>query len=555
MSSATQWIEGAARKVVSAIGGTPPIDSDKVATDIGRLGMNARQRELNRLYSYYRGANYGARKYDLDGAEALDPLDHEAICAGSQLPAGFFDAGLQMPLRFRRPSVPYRLATQVVNRFSGLLFSDRRHPLFRSSNPDVEDYSRAIAEQGRLWHVISQAKKLGGAMGTVLVGFQFINGKVRFEVHDPRWCTPLWADRWNLDLAGITKQWMFPVQERALDERGRPSWVTRYYWYRRVINKNEDVRYKSLLVEQDREPDWDDEDNVALRVEHGLGFCPVYWVQNMALIDGEDGLPDCDGTFEMIEAVDMLLSMANRGTTSNCDPTLVLTTDDDLADNMSKGSGNAIKLPAGSSAQYLEIQGSGPKAASDLARTLRGLALEVCQCVIENPGDSGGLETRTATETLRLYESMFDKVEEQRETYGTRGLLPLMRGALLAAGKLHHQDNKAIVLPKRKVTDAESNESQYVERVPPETDDFELDLTWPPLTKPTLDEIGKAVIATGGAKGAQLIDSEAAMKFIAPYFDVEDIDGMKARLTAAAEKQKQMMQDSMYGNGDSSGGY
>lgn len=160
----------------------------KLIQRVSALGMSPKQQELNRLYSFYAACQYDARRVDWDGKEVLDPVDHETIARAGYIPPGFYDAGGGMlPLKFRRPYAPYHLARAITERFTGLLFSERRHPKIRiEGDADTQDYANALIEASRLWPAMMLIRSLGGAMGSMVAGFKFIDGKPRIEPHDPR---------------------------------------------------------------------------------------------------------------------------------------------------------------------------------------------------------------------------------------------------------------------------------------------------------------------------------------------------------------------------------
>lgn len=295
----------AARRVQSAL-------APEVMAKIARLGMSPRQQALNRMWAVYRGQQYEARRVDWDGTERVQHLDAEAIATAGFIPPGYYDAGAQFPLKFRRPTATYHLRRVIVDRFTGLLFSDRKHPFVRiEGDPATEDYVRTLAEVSRLWPSMIQARTYGGAMGTSVIGFQFVDGRPVVEVDDPRWCYPTFEDRHQLKLAALEKRYMYPVDERD-PESG--LWVQRAYWYRRVIDAEKDVLFKPVPVGDGEEPEWE----IEREVVHGFGFCPRVWVQNSPVQDDIDGDPDCVSIDDMCEQIDALLSQANAGILANC---------------------------------------------------------------------------------------------------------------------------------------------------------------------------------------------------------------------------------------------
>lgn len=405
----------------------------KLMDKIARLGMTPRQLRLNHLFSFFRCEHYSTRRVGWDGKEVLDPVAREAIATAGFIPPGFYDAGGQMnelPHKFRKPTAPYHLTRVIVERFTGLLFSERRHPVFRvEGDPDSEDYAAALAEASRLWQRMIQARHYGGAMGSVAVGFQFLNGRPIVEVHDPRWTRPIFSDRSALELEAIDKRYIYPIEARD-PETG--EWEDVPHWYRRVITDTSDTLWEAVPVEDGEEPNWRDSNLVTRHVEHGLGFCPVVWVQNLPVLDDVDGDPDCQGVYETIEAIDMLLAQANRGVLFNSDPTVHLSTDRPISE-IRKGSDNAVHTEKGGSFQYVELTGSGPKMALELVDKLRAYTLEVTQCVLDHPATSA---EKTATEIERVYSSMLAKADVMREQYGEQCVKPLMEMMLRAAGQM-----------------------------------------------------------------------------------------------------------------------
>lgn len=524
----------AARRVQSAL-------APEVMAKIARLGMSPRQQALNRMWAVYRGQQYDARRVDWDGTERVQHLDAEAIATAGFIPPGYYDAGATFPLKFRRPTATYHLRRVIVDRFTGLLFSDRKHPFVRiEGDPATEDYVRTLAEVSRLWPSMIQARTYGGAMGTSVIGFQFVDGRPVVEVDDPRWCYPTFEDRHQLKLAALEKRYMYPVDERD-PESG--LWVQRPYWYRRVIDAEKDVLFKPVPVGDGEEPEWE----IEREVVHGFGFCPRVWVQNSPVQDDIDGDPDCVSIDDMCEQIDALLSQANAGILANCDPTLRIISDADL-DGIRKGSRNALKLPQGSSADYMEMTGSGPKAALEMAERLRALALEVAQCVLDTPQHKAH---QTATEIERSYASMLAKADVLREQYGERGVKPLLEMMVKAVRVVTKPRPVGGVIVRQTVElppKLHALEDGTMQRAARELGPGgAINLSWGPYFDPSLTDLQTAVRAAVEAKAGGIIDTETATKFVAPYFLVEDATSMAKKVIEEQAAAQAALDQSMAG--------
>jgi hypothetical protein len=555
VSSGTITEPYAAKKVSGAAG-------DRILEKVKRLGMTPRQQALNALWAWYRTQHYDARRCDWDGTERVQGIDHEAIATAGFIPPGFYDAGQTFPIKFRRPTAPYALIKVIVDRFTGLLFSERRHPHLRvDGDHKTEDYVQALAEAARLWPAMIQARTYGGATGSVAIGFKFIEGKPIVEVHDPRWMFPDFKDREQLVLKSVEKRYQYPVE---IQNEVTGDWEEVPHWYRRVINEKSDVLYEPVPVPKDgSEPEWKEQQHV----EHRFGFCPVVWVQNLPVQDDVDGDPDCHGIYDLAEAIDALISQGNRGTTANCDPTLVIITEAKLAD-VRKGSDNAIKLPPNSSAQYLEISGQGPKSALDTAGQLRTYALEVAQCVLDHPD----VANRTATEVERVFSSMLSKADILREQYGQKGVLPLvemmiksirMLGKSKAVSVVRQSEegeqtvpeiqSQFVKLPDRVIpgVDGEPAKREKRELGPPGS---VVVIQWGAYFDSSTTDIAASSDAATKAQQGGLIDQEHAARFVAPYFHVEDVPEMLAKVKREKEEaQAAMDQQLMGGMGQNQG--
>lgn len=546
MASGTPSDPAATRKMLrnikpSLTGGK--IENNKEAIDkVAKLGMSRRQQELNHLWARYSCARYDSRRMDWNGKEILDPLEHEVVATAGFLPPGFYDAGESLPIKFRKPTAPYGLDRAIVNRFTGLLFSERRHPRIRVlADPDTESWLEGFVEQTRLWAWMMFARTHGGAMGVTCVGFKFLDGEGVIEVHDPRWVVPEFKDRTRLVLKSIEIRYMYAVEERDQDGVFIPMW----YWYRRTIDETSDTVYKPALVLENEEPVWQVEGEP---VEHGFGFCPVVWAQNLTVQDDIDGAPDCVGIYDTIDRIDILKAQADTATVANMDPTVVISSTGTMAD-VAKGSNNAIKLPADGKAGYMEINAAGIAAARELAKEFKEDALEVASCVLENPDVS----SKTATEVERKYAAMTAQADILREQYGQKLVIPLLKmvikaARLLGEGKQDAQGNivkQAIMLPPKATYDKDGKEQGVEERkLGDPSKPLWIQLAWPRYFEPTLFDVSIATVAAANAKTTGLVDKEHAVRFVADLYHVDNVDEMIERI----DKEQKAKTDAVGGD-------
>lgn len=502
----------------TGVGGHPAImaasakllaSDDEASAAVRRGGLSPRQQELDRRWAYYRTRQYDSCKVAWDGSKVVGQVERDGIAMQGFVPPGFYIANSEtLPIQFRKPTSPYHLSKVIVDRFTSLLFGQKRHPKVTIPGDQASDaFVNSVVEVGRLWPKMMLARSIGGATGTAVVGFKVINGQPQFEVFDPRWCEPTFIDRADLVLKSLDYSYKYK-QEMRSPETG--DWVEVEFWYRRLITTQIDVVFEPVPVRDDMPPQW----IPASRTEHALGFCPVAWIQNEPNMEEVDGDPDCLGIYDKCDVIDRLMAQADKGVLANSDPTVVISTDAQMSE-VRKGSSNALKLPTGGTAAYMEMTGGGIEQARQQVEMHKTDALEVACCVIEQTDGS----TKTATEVERNYAAMLARADKFREQYGELGIKRLVNMVIVAAVSLNRPravDGKmtryAINLP--------AGPTGAPQRLG--TGPFQVTLTWPPYFEASLDDATKAVSAAGTARQVGLIDQEHATKFVASFFQVED---------------------------------
>ena len=498
------------------------------------MELTARQQELERLWQYYRAETYSGYSIDWDGKPHIDKIERPVVASSRMLPPGFFDAGGDtLPLNLRKPTCPYYLARVVVKRFSGLLFSTKRRPNAKVlDNPEATEWLSRFLKTTQFWSRFLHARDLGGAVGSVGVGFKFVAGKPVIEVHDARHCKPSFRDRDSGELASLEKKYCYVDTVRDSSGNETQEW----FWYRRVIDREMDRIWDRVSAKDYapcEEPDW-----LKLPpkvVEHNFGVCPAVWIQNTPILDDIDGDPDCHGAYELIDAIDALLAQSNRGLLKNADPTTLLITNAEMRE-VKKGSDNAIKLPEGGSGQYMEMSGSGLKEARDFAKELEQRALTTVRCVLD---DNMNGPARTDNETNHNYSNMFEQADMLREQYGAAAQCLL--GMVLTAVA---QMQKGRVV---RMADGERIMQRQIVRLPgysgPELEmlesGFAVELEWPDYWQPGVDQVVQSVQAATQAKDGGLIDRKHATAYVARYFGVDNPAELAEELEATAKMEQE----------------
>lgn len=517
----------------------------------GGMDFSPQQQELNAKWAWYTGSQYAGCRYDWQGARLDGPTSSLAkalVPQSTGIPPGF--ANMAPPrMAERRPSAPHRLVARVVDRFTSLLFAEDAHPIIRVvGDEDTGHWLASFASTSRLWAKMQLARTIGGAQGAVAVGFRYIDGAPRVEPIDVRWGRPIWLDKEALILRALDIRYQVPATIRR-NKRSQPE--TCYYWVRRLISDQAEIWYKPVWASEcpaltlddgtkveagdGQEPPWRLLIDEERSVRHDLGFCPVVWMQNLPHHESVYGRADCDGLYEQALDLDRLRAGISMACSANMDPTLVMENEDGVfPQQLRKGSGNGIGVRIPGKVSYLEISGAGIKLAMDHFKEARDSFFEEAEC-LESFTRSGG-PPQTAFEVGAKLGPQQSKVSMFREQYG-QGVRRLLDLAMKAARILESRGEEVRLEP-RIIKPEEEGESERVEPVRLGPEGSYLDVTWPPISRPTSAEVQAAVTSAAAAVQGGVVDQKTATKFAAPFLGVDDLNALQARMEKKAEEQQ-----------------
>lgn len=502
------------------------------------LAGSARFKRMDMYEAYWRSQQYDGRKYDWDGrfrgyGEAAD-----------------ISPGWYVPLKLRRPAARKDLPKLIVKRFTSLLFGQDRWPGVKvDGDEEAEDFVKALIEESKLPTKIREARNLGGACGSVGLSFGFLEGKPRVTVHNAKHITVLrWVDRYELTVGAVLESYVYYKTLWGPD--GRPKQVP--YYYARYWDTEREIIWEPIAGVDAKDPRrW-----VTLprrEVEHGYGFTPFYWIQNLPDSQEVDGESDFESLCDNFDEINKLVSGSSRATLANMDPTLVVNEDPGKnPGTVRKGSENAIFAKGGAS--YLELKGESIRTAKELADGMQVDALDVAGVILADPEKMSG-KAQSAAAIRLLYMPMLTVCDTLREQYGLSGLVKILLGMVRAARQIMNQEPGPILatidgqriqqrptlkLPDRIVYEDQETEtgeldedgqpvmeservSKMVPRVPGVSENIVL--VWGPYFPNTWQDTKMAVEAIQAAGGGKaVISRRTAVTNAASLFGVRDVD-------------------------------
>lgn len=393
---------------------TPPLVAAALRS-VASIRRFERTERLERLDRYYRGAQYDDRAYGWDGRHL----------ASSESLGGFapFYPDWIVPLDQRRPPANYLVGRVIVDRFTSLLFGDGSFPEIRvEGDADTEDFLRATSTAAQLPERMTHARNLGGAQGTAVLSYAWVDGLPVVEVHSAAHVLVLrWADPQRHVPHHVLKIW--PTSEPGVDAEGQlvelEGWLAREWLGPEQGRAGRERVYVFTPADRDRPAQW------AVAAEATLSECPVVWIRNEPVDERHDGEGDFEGSESTIDELNVILCATSTGTALNADPTLVVKCDPKLNPGRTKkGAYNTIYSPGG--AEYLELSGQAVRAGIENVERLRAYLFEQTGMMIFDPEKMSG-RAHSGEALKRLMAPTLAKADRRRETYGA-GIVQVLMG-------------------------------------------------------------------------------------------------------------------------------
>lgn len=497
---------------------------------------NARFKELNTKEGYFRCTAYDNRPYDWNGKLRVDL----GFLFGPAMSVQLNDAG-KPPVALRKPCAPVYMGRIIANRFVAILVGERRFPRPRvPRSAKTEAYLTQLMRVTQMKAIFTEAMALGGSTGSVLVGFKVVEGKFRLEVINSKWVEPVWEDFATSELKHFV--YTYPYSEEQYDKQEK-RWVKKWFIYRRIVTPTMDILFEpqpaklidgdsNVVPMENTEPEVNEEESF----EHGFGFNPFQFIQNLPRYDQVDGDSVNEGAYDLFDRISENMSAIHSAMQGNLDPTLVLKiTPEDYKKLAGMGgvvqTGNddmALVVGDKGDAKFIEVTCENLKVAMEVVEKLKSFALDECDCVIADPHRITGA-AQSAAAITKLYAPMLAKADILRNQYGENGIVRLLAKMLRAffciKNRVEVSENglkRYKLLPLTSI-DPETGKPVTVE---PEEDvtEYDVALQWGEYFEPTTADVFQAVEASVMAAGNKPVTSqENAAKYAAPYLHDHDV--------------------------------
>lgn len=414
--------------------------------------------------------------------------------------------GDYVPVHHRRPSVRYNLCKIVVNDSVALLFGDGRFPTIVTGDADADAVIADIIDETGLCEVMQEAA-FRGSVGSIAILMRVLDGRLFYDVMDTTYLTPTWNPKAPDTLQSVTEKYKIQGSDvAAMGHSVTDADMGAWYWFQRIWDCDAESRYIPWKVADQNQVPLIDE---AESVQHELGFVPIVWIKNLPSADPIDGACTFTAAIDTQIEIEYQLSQAGRGLKYSSDPLLLLKepANSELDGPIVRSAANAVIVSEKGDGKLLEINGTASAAVVEYVKALREMAMETIHGNRSSADKANAAQSGRALEML--HQPLIWLADKLRTSYGTRGLLPLIRMAAAARSKMAMKlfGDEMSKLPKG----------------------HRYKLHWPPWFHPTIHDMGQTAARISGLYGDGLLSRETALTNIQTDNGIQDI---KAEATA-----------------------
>lgn len=419
-------------------------------------------------------------------------------------------AGEYVPLDQRRPSVRAALCRTVVDDSVSLLFSEGHFPTIHTNDDPTRAALAAFVKGTRLNETMIDAA-VRGSVGSVALLFRVLSCKPFVSVLNTAYLTPTYDPQDPDRLVHVREQYKVDARDLVaqgydVDDKAGP------HWFRRDWTTDSEVWYLPWPVRPKDDKPFTPQIDAERTVQHGLGFCPLVWIQNLPGGQFPDGACTFDAALDTSIELDYLLSQGGRALKYAGDPKLVITDPGGASRPLSGGAANAIVLTdTTGDAKLLEINGTAATATLDYARYLRSLALEA---IHGNRADADKLSAAQSGRAMELMnQGLIWLADRLRTSYGEGALLSLARMICRASGLV----SGGLLIGEERYANLNAKG---------------LSLAWPRWYAPTADDRQQEATTLGSLVTSGLLSKLTATRILADTYDIEDVDAERLLIDA-----------------------
>lgn len=418
-----------------------------------------------------------------------------------------------VPLNKRKPKIIYPFAQVLSERVaSKLLGRDTFPKLDMPDDPDTMELLKLMMRASYVKSELLKAIETFVSHNSVFVRFKVVQGSLKYEYYNPKYCYPEFDDAG--ELIKMVIRYTYDDQE-DLDENGKP----RKKWYQIELGQMVDVLYDNPLFTSGQKPEF----TPVSSVEHDLGMVQGEWFRNgynKHNPDG-DGKTIVEKCYSFMDALNYNLSQSDRAVLYGQDPQLIVNgMDEDEVDVLIKSSSKGWNLGREGEARFLEVGGSGVETGKEHRLDLKRDVQDIARVVMLDPEKIVG--SAQSAKAMEVLHGPLVELINQMRPHVERGIIKLMQKSLAAI----------VILNKRGM--------ELIFDIPPQYVPASLEITaqWPAIFPLTVQDKQQIISMFMQLSSNNILSRETVLRNILAQIPDIEVDDIEAEINKVNTQQQ-----------------
>lgn len=415
------------------------------------------------------------------------------------------DNGQFISIRDRKPRVVFAFARVLCSRLASKLVGSETFPtLIVEDDPESQMFFQLVSKLAMLQARLLEPMRRCLSSGAVFVRFNFVEGSLKLEHFNSKYCYPEFAP--NGELSSIRIQYVYESPDER-DTNGNPL----KRWYKLELGSLTDILFDNPPYKEGAQPVFEEKESVT----HGLGYVQGQWFRTSEDKHYPDGYSVIGDILGFVDSINYSLSQSDQAVAYNQEPQLVLNgLETEEMDHMIRSSTKAWHLGKEGTAEFLENSMTGVEAANELRDKMRLGIQDIARVVLMDP-EKMVAHAQSGKALEILHAPMVELITELRPMIEGQMRDLIMKIALTVLNLMQQGIDTGMTIP-------------------PGWTPKSLNLTfqWPPIFPMTMMDLQQKVAVASSATGASIISRETATRWLAKDFGILDVEEEIAKVAA-----------------------
>lgn len=408
-------------------------------------------------------------------------------------------------LHKKKPKIIFPFAKNLSSRVAAKIVGASVFPELSIKDDEMSnEFLKAVIRESKLRGSLMEPMKKLLNSGSIFIKFKIDNGVIKIESYDSKYCYPEFDSTGQLERVVYKYIYDDPKETKA---DGTP--VRR--WKKLEFNREAEILFDNPEYDpySDDEPQFEEVE----RVDHNLGFVQGEWFSTVK--DSTDGYGLCEDILQFIDELCYSISQSSRSVAYNQDPQLTFKgMDEDFISNLIRSVTKSWNLGREGEAKYLESGMGGVQEAGNLRDKVKGHVADMARVALLDPEKMvGSAQSARAMEVLQgPFVDLVDEIRTIIEDHIKALVLKISAACLIA--------------PRMGMPAPFEMPAGYVPA------SMNIELTWPPIFKLTLEDMQKKIGLAVSASTANIISRKTATNYVKDIFGIIDIEAEAAEIAA-----------------------